>query len=383
METVSYRQFIVIHAIVETNRLPRDKLVHSADKLKIAKPFYLAQLLLILYLCLVIYTSITPFNFLLDSHLLPWSWLLAPTPKYIPVFDVITNIVGYLPFGFLMIFSLYPRLFKWHAFLCTLILGLLFSGSLESLQTYLPTRIPSSIDWYSNTLGVLIGALFALPFSPQWLSGNKAARIRESIFGEHQGFFLLLLLCPLAQIYPHNAWLGMGDFGFQITRISPFWSLPLNNASQEILITSLATLSIGTVFLFGMRKTASPLKLISGLLLFMVLLKLLISQFQFGQTGVSKWWSTSILMGLAIGFLLIFFANFLSRKSTWLISIFSLLTLIILVNILPYNPYFFDLLEQLPQGKMIHINGLFAWISIIWPFLAMILLLKNKNSNLK
>ena len=374
---------IVIHAIVETNRLPREKLLHSSDQSKKTKPFYLAQLLLILYLCLVIYTSLTPFNFLLDSHVLPWSWLLAPTPRYIPIFDVITNIVGYLPFGFLMVFSLYPRLLKWSAFIFTLFLGILVSGCLESLQTYLPTRIPSSIDWYSNTLGVLIGALFALPFSPQWLSGNKAARIRESIFGEHQGFFLLMLLCPLAQIYPQNAWLGMGDFGLQLTRISPFWSFPLNNASQEILITSLATLSIGTVFLFGMRKKVSPLKLIGGLLFFMVFLKLLISQFQFGQTGASKWWSISVLVGLVIGLILTIFANFLSRKSIWLLGMISLSGLIVLVNILPYNPYFYNLLEQLPQGKMTHINGLFAWISIIWPFLAMILLLKNRNSNLK
>lgn len=358
-------------------------MVHSSDKLKIAKPFYLAQLLLILYLCLVIYTSLTPFNFLLDSHLLPWAWLLAPTPRYIPIFDVITNIVGYLPFGFLMVFSLYPRLLKWPAFIGTLFLGIFVSGCLESLQTYLPTRIPSSIDWYSNTLGVLIGALFALPFSPQWLSGNKAERIRESIFGEHQGFLLLLLLCPFAQIYPQNAWLGMGDFGLQITRISPFWSFPLNNASQEILITSLATLSIGTTFLFGVRKKASPLKLIGGLLIFMVFLKLLISQFQFGQTGASIWWSASVGVGLATGFLLIFLANFLSRKSIWKLSMLSLVCLIVFVNILPYNPYFFNLLEQLPQGKMIHINGLFAWISIVWPFLAMILLLKSRNSSFK
>jgi hypothetical protein len=115
----------------------------------------------------------------------------------------------------------------------------------------------------------------------------------------------------------------------------------------------------------------------------MVLLKLLISQFQFGQTGASKWWSISVLVGLAIGLLLTFFANFLSRKSLWLLSMASILGLIILVNILPYNPYFYNLLEQLPQGKMNHINGLFAWISIVWPFLAMILLIKSRNSNLK
>ena len=50
-----------------------------------------------------------------------------------------------------------------------------------------------------------------------------------------------------------------------------------------------------------------------------------------------------------------------------------------MVNTLPYNPYFFVLLEQLPQGKMRHLNGLFEWISIIWPFLALLILFKNRN----
>jgi len=59
------------------------------------------------------------------------------------------------------------------------------------------------------------------------------------------------------------------------------------------------------------------------------------------------------------------------------------LSLIILVNVLPYNPYFHSLLEQLPQGKLTHINGLFAWISIIWPFLAIFVLLKSKNIDLR
>jgi len=357
-------------------------LVNSTQKIKNTKPFYLARLLLILYLFLVSYASLTPLNFLISKHLQIWSWLLAPTPRYIPIFDVLSNVIGYLPFGFLMVVSLYPRFLKWQAFIFTMILGVVFSGVLESLQTYLPSRIPSLIDLYSNSVGVLIGALFALPLSPQWLSGNQAERIRESIFGNQQGFFLLMILCPLAQIYPQNAWLGMGDLGLLITRISPYWTLPLDHASQEILITSIATFCIGTLFLLGIKKKASPMKVIAGLFILMIVLKLIISQFQFGQIGTSTWWGVSVLIGLVTGFLLTYLAQFLSSSKLRGLSLIALTSLIILVNVMPYNPYFYSLLDQLPQGKMTHINGLFAWISIIWPFLAIFVLIKSKNSDL-
>ena len=358
-------------------------MANSVETHKHTKPFYLARLMLALYLSLVAYASITPFNFRIETPLMPWEWLLAPVPKYIPIFDVVTNVIGYLPFGFLMIFTLYSIVTRWPALLATLLLGAIFSGLLESFQTYLPTRIPSPIDWYSNMLGVLIGALFALPLSPQWLSGNKAERVREAIFGNHQGFFLLMILCPLAQIYPQNAWLGMGDLGLSITRISPYWTLPLDNASQEILITSLATLSIGTLFLYGIRKSAPAVKIIGILLCIMVMIKFFISQFQFVQTGASSWWSLSVLIGLIVGYILTFLAHFLSKKSQWTLSLMALLSLIILVNVLPNNPYFHNLLEQLPQGKMMHVNGLFGWISIVWPLLAICLLLKNRKANLQ
>jgi hypothetical protein len=82
------------------------------------------------------------------------------------------------------------------------------------------------------------------------------------------------------------------------------------------------------------------------------------------------------------GFLLTYLAQFLSSSKLRGLSLIALTSLIILVNVMPYNPYFYSLLDQLPQGKMTHINGLFAWISIIWPFLAIFVLIKSKNSDL-
>ena len=355
----------------------------SHNNAKSHRPFYLAKLTLILYVCLVIYATITPFNFVGNSPLTPWAWVMAPVPRYIPIFDVLSNVIGYLPFGFLMIFTIFPYLRKWWALLFTVIMGLAFSGTLESLQTYLPTRIPSPIDWYSNALGVLIGALFAIPLSPEWLSGNSAERLRSTYFGQYQGFFLLMMLCPIAQIYPQNAWLGMGDLGLWGTRISPYWDFPLNNASQEILITAISSYGIGVFFLFGMRKQVASLKIITILFIVMATLKVLISQFQFSQTGIFHWWSLSLGIGLALGCVFIYLASYLQKKYQWYLALMALGTMILMVNLLPYNPYFVAQLEQLPQGYFTHVNGMLGWIATVWPFLAIYLLLKSRHNDLK
>lgn len=350
---------------------------------KHSRPFYLAKLTLILYVCLVIYATLTPFNFVGSSSLTFWDWIFAPVPKYIPLFDVLSNVIGYMPFGFLMVFTIFPYIRKWQALIFTVLMGLVFSGILESLQTYIPTRISSPIDWYANGLGALIGALFAIPLSPEWLSGNLAERVRASYFGKYQGFFLMMILCPIAQIYPQNAWLGMGDIGLWATKISPYWSFPLDNASQEILITTIASFGIGTFFLFGIRQKATSLKTIAILFALMVMLKTFISQFQFGQTGMFRWWSLSIGIGLALGYFFIYLVSHFKKRSQWCLALMALVSLILLVNILPNNPYFLSQLEQLPQGSFMHVNGLLKWISSIWPFLAIFLLLKSRHIDLR
>lgn len=155
----------------------------------LAQPYPLARMALWLIIVLVAYASLTPFNFYLAAPSLAYEWVRAPLPRYIPLFDVTTNILGYLPFGFLMVFAVFPRLRKWQALLFSVFCGLILSGSLESLQAFLPRRISSQVDWYSNILGTLIGALFALPLRPAWLSGNMAERFRYTIFGKQQSFF--------------------------------------------------------------------------------------------------------------------------------------------------------------------------------------------------
>jgi len=57
---------------------------------------------------LVVYASLHPFSGWRDRGLPPFAFLTAPFPRPIPVFDVVANIIGYMPLGFLAVLAVYP-----------------------------------------------------------------------------------------------------------------------------------------------------------------------------------------------------------------------------------------------------------------------------------
>ncbi|WP_430495017.1 VanZ family protein, partial [Burkholderia sp. BCCCDS18] len=105
------------------------------------------------YAALVVYASLYPFDGWVSLGIRPFDYLFAPMQRYVTAFDVVTNVVGYMPFGALAVLALHPR---WRGVAATLIaagLGVLLSGSMEALQTYLPTRVASNLDLAANALG--------------------------------------------------------------------------------------------------------------------------------------------------------------------------------------------------------------------------------------
>ena len=91
------------------------------------------------------------------------AFVSAPWPRYQTDFDLITNVLAYVPLGLLGVFALHPKLrAHWAALVSTLLCAAL-SFSMEALQTYLPFRVSSNVDWMLNTTGSLAGALVAAP----------------------------------------------------------------------------------------------------------------------------------------------------------------------------------------------------------------------------
>jgi VanZ family protein len=119
-------------------------------------PLYLA----LAYLVLIIYASLYPFRQLARPRCLAAGVSFdAAWPRYWTVFDLLVNLVAYLPLGFLLALAL-RRLpgGRWTASIVALLLGSLLSLAMECLQNWLPSRVPSNLDLGCNASGTAIGA---------------------------------------------------------------------------------------------------------------------------------------------------------------------------------------------------------------------------------
>jgi fructose-specific phosphotransferase system IIC component len=133
-------------------------------------------------------------------------------PRYWTKFDAIINVIGYIPFGTLIVYALYPRVKGIWALLIASAAGLLVSGTMEAVQTYLPSRVSSNLDFYTNAVGCAIGGLIGVLTVRRLLDQSQLQRLRQAWFAPHASQGLVLLaLWPLAQIYPQNFLYGLGQ----------------------------------------------------------------------------------------------------------------------------------------------------------------------------
>ena len=88
----------------------------------------LARAALTAYVFLIIYASWYPFSSWRDLGLSPWEYIHTQPPRYWTAFDVITNIIGYVPLGILLVFALYPKMRGIIAVFLAIVGGAIFVG---------------------------------------------------------------------------------------------------------------------------------------------------------------------------------------------------------------------------------------------------------------
>lgn len=337
----------------------------------------LARAIALIYAFLIIYTSLNPFDFDVRNGVNGSAWMAAPMPRFIPVFDVVTNILAYIPFGFLLVFTVYPRYRTFSALVIALSIGALLAGVIETLQTWLPTRIPSETDWWANMLGSLIGALLAIPLGPKWLSGSALRRQFDEWFGLNWGASTLFLLFPWAQIYPQSAWLGMGTWR-QMIGPENWGTLVMNQTVREGLITTTCWFGAGMLLSIGMRAKAPQWRLLIALLCATVLIKTAFTGLQFGAEFGFSWLTVGASWGMLLGSLILLWGLRWTISYRLWSGLLSLLVMLLLVNLFPDNPYFALALKAWYQGRLVHFNDLMQWISYIWLPFAFIWVLQHQ-----
>lgn len=97
-------------------------------------------------------------------NLVQHSFLTVPWREFYPakgyVKDVVVNVIGFMPLGFLLFAYLSLIRKSHHPILKTMILCALISFTIETLQAFLPTRTSGLTDVITNTTGGVLGAAF-------------------------------------------------------------------------------------------------------------------------------------------------------------------------------------------------------------------------------
>jgi VanZ family protein len=123
------------------------------------KKFRSNHIFLFLYLLFILYGSLFPFDdWISPSQSMMDVWRRTGR-EHVSRSDLLTNILAYIPFGFLLCSVCSERLGTFGKILITTVIGSTLSFSMEYIQLYLPSRTSSPIDLLLNMLSTLLGAL--------------------------------------------------------------------------------------------------------------------------------------------------------------------------------------------------------------------------------
>ena len=351
--------------------------------------------LALMMICLVVYASLYPFSGWRDQGISPLRFLSAPLPQYWTGFDVATNLLGYAPLGFLLALAALRsrRLSRtfWAITLAVLASALL-SLSMETLQSYLPSRVSSNVDLALNTLGAWLGACCAWALQITGLV-DRWSRFRARWFAQDaRGALLLLLLWPPALQFPASVPMGLGQVFERLESAlaealdnTPFleW-LPVRELELQPLVpvAQLVCVALGALIpcLLGycvIRRRWQRAAFAATLIATGIAASALSAALSYGPEHAWAWLDEPVQVGLALAALLALLLLVLPRRAAATLALLALVIQLALLNQAPSDPYFAQTLQTWEQGRFIRFHGLVQWLGWLWPYAALAYLVQR------
>lgn len=340
---------------------------------------------------LIAYASLFPFD--------GWAWpagrsladlLALPWPRARIPFDLWSNYLGYLPLGLLVVLALWrPGRSLVAAVLAATALGAGLSFALELAQQFLPSRHPSLLDWVLNSGGAATGALLAVPLARSRWAARGVGSMAQWFDAGSAGALLLLLLWPLALLFPSAVPLGLGQVG---PRLLPLLADALAGVPWAVdwhaALLAAATPAVAPTL--PMQATITALGLLAPCLLayavvppgwrrvglalgasaMAVAVLALSTALNFGPQHGLAWVTPAALPGGLAGLLLALLLAPVPRRLVAGLGLVAVTAGVLLVAQLPADPYFAQNLQRWEQGRFIRFHGLSQWIGWGWPFAA-------------
>ncbi len=348
--------------------------------------------LALVYVGLIVYASLYPFAHWRNQGVDFWWFLGAPLPKYWTGFDVVSNLLGYMPLGFFLALSALRTGRTRSALPVALLASFVLSLAMETLQVYLPGRVPSNLDLLLNVAGGVFGAgsawsLERLGFLQRW------SRFRAQWFVEDaRGGLVLLALWPVALLFPAVVPFGLGQVLERLVVAlaaalvdSPFlqW-LPLRDLELQPMLPAVAWLCVllGLLIpcLLGyciIRSKAKRAWFLGWVALFGIGATVLSSALSFGPQHAWIWLSAPVKAALLSALLLSVALMWVPRRASAALAVLALGVDLSLINQTPIGPYFEQTLLPWEQGQFIRFHGLAQWLGWLWPFAALVYVLSS------
>ncbi len=348
------------------------------------------------YAALIVYASLYP----LDDWRVPtdatsWRWLLLPWPHWFPTFDVVANLLGYLPFGALLyLAAVRSGASARSGALLAVLSASGLSYAMEATQSFVPSRVPSLADWLLNTLGAASGLLLAALLQRAGAIAHWQALRERWVIAHSAGALTLLLLWPLGLLFPAPVPLGTGQIMpwlretlVEVALDTPVsatvdeWAQagedvaagltpPAEGAAVMLGLLAPCLLAFSVVRSRGRRVAAACVVAAVGFAA-----TTLSTALNFGPQHALAWLTPVTPVALALGLALACALALVPRRAAAGLGLMALTLLVVLVAQAPADPYFASSLQDWEQGRFIRFHGLARWLGWLWPYVALLVLL--------
>jgi VanZ family protein len=344
----------------------------AADRRSEARSTALPRYLALAYLALVVYASLHPFSGWRDPGLSPIFFLEAGWPRYWTVFDLVINVLAYLPLGFFLTLTLRCLPGRWTPVCLAVLLGGLLSLSLECAQSWLPSRVASNLDLACNTAGTCLGALLTLWHGERFFSG--VARLHQRLLAPipHAELGLVLIgVWLLTLLSPETFLFGSGDLRHLLDITPPLPYAAPSFFALETGIVVCNTLAIGLIARTLLADRKSSYLALTLFFALALLIRTLATAVLVGPLNALAWLTPGATFGLLGGGALLTIMLLAPAPLRVALAGLALMAGTVLVNITPPNPYSAAALATWRQGHFLNFNGLTRLAASLWPFVAL------------
>ena len=334
----------------------------------------MARILVALYALLVAYASLYPLEGWHNHGLSPFAYLDAPWPRYITTFDIAVNVLGYMPYGFLCVAALEPRLRGFGAIAVATGSAFALSLVLEAAQSYLTARVAVNLDVLCNLAGAAAGAVLGAAFAPRLMRHGPATRARTALFLPGLDIDIGLVLVGLwlfTQLNPAALLFAAGDLREFLAGGPARARKPEFFVAIEACTAAANLVGVG-LLLSALTRPGRPVRaLICALVAVALAVKIAAFAVLLRAENVLAWLTPGAQYGLLLGLAVVLLAVQMPRTARLAVAAVLLMAATVLVNLAPPNPYLVATLKLWQQGHFLNFNGLTRLVSALWAFAAL------------